>query len=142
MTAVELEWFAALLVGTCAVARVEHFARECLDRGSRQDSGEFCQMCTTIDAGKALLDPIAESLEEIQAHQLSVSVADGIAMIRVWNRVGDGFCIDDAQFGVDSDAEPEVVYRLSCRPDAGSERGITGLYICYMRIDIPQTVVA
>ena len=87
-------------------------------------------------------DVIAESLEEIQAGQLLVIGADGVAVIRVGNSVGNSLCIDDGQCSVYDDAKPEVVYRLSCRTDAGSELGITSLYICYMRADVPQAVVA
>lgn len=142
VTAVELKRLVRLLIGVRAVARGLHLSSKSLNNRRWQNCGKFGEMGTAFDIGKTLPDAIAKTLEEVQADQLLVVGGDGVAKVRVWNRVGNGFRIDDIQADIDGDAKPEIQPRLTGRPNPGSKRGMTSLYICYMRIDIPQAVVA
>lgn len=142
MAAVELKWFLALFEVVRAVARVEHLARERLNRGGRQHRGQLCQMRAAFNSRQALFDAIAKSFEEIQADELFISRTDRIAVVRIGDSVRDGLCVDDIELSVDGDAQPEIMQRLACWSDTGGEPGITSLDIRYMRVDIPQAVVA
>lgn len=142
MAAVELKWFLVLFEVMRAVARVEHFARERLNRGGRKDGDQLCQMRAAFNSRQTLFDAVAKSFEEIQADQLFISRTDRIAVVRIRDGIRDGLCVDDVELSVDGDAQPEIMQRLACWSDTGGELGITSLDISYMRVDIPQAVVA
>lgn len=105
MAAIELKWFMALLIPAGAIARVEHIPGKCLDRRGWKYRRQFGDMCAAIDAGESMFDVRAKAVQQIQADQFFICVADRIAVIRVRNGIGYGFRIDNVQLSVDRDPQ-------------------------------------
>ena len=85
---------------------------------------------------------MAESLQQVQADQLAIRIANGVAIARIRYGVGCRIGIHDSELGIDRNAEPQVVNRFAGSAQPGCQPDLGRTAVDQPDLEVPETVIA